>query len=252
MENSNKLGLIIADSVEMQNKQSSALLDPDIQLYTPNTLIIKIDDVLVDTSISTNEAFKQTYKYFTGKHLMDSATTYTRFLGGFDNKFKLVHHLIEEYGFNFAYDDVVRKFQDIYWNDSQGLIDSENLIVSHTFLSELASRYRLIAVSDAPEIEIDFKLHKFNLNKYFSYVLQINQINVKDNLLSYIKDKFILDDFWFIGTSIDDMKMCINEGIIGIAVCMANDIELRTMLTNNGAYSVIESISSIDNIPKNI
>lgn len=245
---SDKLGLEI---LSINNRTES--FDDSQFFYKENipsnikVLAIKLDEIVFDVTTSRYVAIKQTYSYFTGKRISNDEINHVQYLGGYNDTCKLIKYLVEQYGFNFAYIDIANKYNEIYWNDSQGLINTESLLVTNKLLADLASEYQLVAVSERPMNETLFRLQLHSISQYFSEILS-SSVDYSNNFIVDLKAKISDEKILVISDSVDDMKLAVAENVPAIAVCNPNNSQNIDILINNGAYCDIRHLEELGNI----
>lgn len=224
-------------------------------IKSKDTLVFDMDGVLVDVSSSYYEAIKYTYKHFTGKELSTDDIINAKKLGGFNNVWDLTHHLIQQYGFNFSYTDIVDKFQKHYWNDGDGSINDECLLIDISLLEDLAKKYNLAIFTGRPREEANYTLNKFGISKYFQKVITMTDLPSDKQKkgcegLRLIKKDLITDELIYFGDTVDDAKCALSFGAYGVGVLPPNDKspEMIKLLYDAGAKAVINSINDLYDI----
>ena len=217
-----------------------------------DTLVFDMDGVLVDVSSSYYEAIKHTYKHFTGKELSSEDINNAKKLGGLNNDWDLTRHLIQQYGFKFSYDDIVNVFQKHYWDDGEGSINNEDILIDATILEDLSKKYNLAVFTGRPREEAYYTLNKFGISKYFQKIVTMTDLpsdKQKPNCegLRLIKKDLITDEIIYFGDTVDDAKCAVSFGAYGVGVLPPNDKsrELIKLLYDSGAKVVISSINDV-------
>lgn len=220
-----------------------------------DTVVFDMDGVLVDVSSSYMQAIKYTYNYFTGKEIDDDEIYEAKKLGGLNNDWDLTDYLIRQCGFDFSYDDIVEIFQKQYWNDGKGSINNESLLIDTKVLDELSKNYNLAIFTGRPKEEAYYTLNKFEILKYFSKIVTMNDLphdrqKPKTDGLKLIKDSFLTDEIIYLGDTVDDMFCASDFGAYGIGVLKNNsDVKQPAdYLFNAGAKVVINSVNDIINV----
>jgi len=243
MSKSDKLGLqIINLQSETEGCSDSQFFIKEKKFYRPDVIVIRADGIIFDVQNSLIDSIKQTYKYFTGKSLADKILLETLNLDFLCNHYQILHYLIEQYGFNFAMHDVESKFNEIYWNDSCGLINNETLIVNTESLVKINRHCKLILLSDTLDVQLQYRLHKFHLTQYFNFISSTN-LNSNQNAISLLKEKFNTEKIWLVSNSINDMKLSVSENIWCVAINSFDDSS--KMLFNNGADELYSDINEM-------
>lgn len=224
------------------------------------TLIFDMDGVMVDVSKSYFEAIKHTYNHFTGKNLSDEQIHNARKLGGLNNDWDLTSYLIKQSGFEFPYEKVVEVFQNHYWNDGQGSINEENLLIDEKLLYELSKKYNLAVFTGRPKDEALYTLSKFNIKRYFQKIVTMEDLPVNMQKpdtagLLLIKNSLITDYLIYFGDTVDDAKCASNfTGTYGVGVLPPSDKseELKNLLLKTGSREVIENINDLTTVLEKI
>ena len=115
-------------------------------------------------------------------------------------------------------------------------------------LKMLSERYILAVFTGRPRAEAEFTLNKFDIMKYFSKVITMNDLPQKrqkpDTLgLEMIKNSVYAGKMMYAGDTIDDMKCAKDFRITGFGV--AKTKEQAELLLKNGAKYVINSINQL-------
>lgn len=217
-----------------------------------DTLVFDMDGVLVDVSDSYYAAVKYTYQYFTGKELSDEEIKTAKNQGGLNNDWDLTAHLIEKYGFNFAYEDIVTVFQQHYWNDGNGSINNETLLIDPKLLAYLAEKYNIALFTGRPREEALYTLKKFDLDRYFSVMVTMNDLSKSQQKphpqgLNIIKDAFFTSRLIYFGDTVDDAKCAADFGAYGVGVLPPSDKteDYKKLLLENGDNDVIDNINNL-------
>lgn len=234
----------------MSNSDFIAEFDK-IDISQFNTIVIKADGVLFDTQNSRNQAIKDTYRYFTGKLLSDSDYEYAKNLGTKENDWALCRHLISEYGFNFSLYDITNYYQNLYWNDSLGLINNEIPVLNESLLNRLSSQYNVCVLSVYPYNELLYRLKEHNIEKYFAKVLAPISLKLDTSTKSALEmcsDICENTQILYLCNNLHDTKSAYSLGINTLCVLPNNttsetDTE-KQILLNNGALSIVQRIDS--------
>ncbi len=222
------------------------------------TLVFDMDGVLVDVSDSYHEAIKFTYNYFTGKELADEMIREAKKQGGLNNDWDLTDYLIKQSSFKFPYENIVKVFQKQYWNDGDGSINNETLLVDLSMLDELSKKYNMAIFTGRPKDEALYTLDKFNIKHYFTKIVTMNDLPPERQKphttgLYMIKDSFITEQLIYFGDTVDDAKCAKDFGAYGVGVLPPSDKseELRSALLKSGQQKVINGINELKDILEN-
>lgn len=217
-------------------------------IHPKDVIVFDMDGVLVDVGKSYRMAIAETYKYFSKRSISQDDIQNAKNLGGLNNDWDLTYHLLKAAGTWVPYDDIVEKFQELYWNNGKGCINDEILIADPKLLKALSERYILAVFTGRPKIEAEFTLKKFDILKYFSKIVTMNDLPKErqkpDTLgLEMIKNAVYAGKMLYVGDTIDDVKCAKEFRITGFGV--AHTREQADMLLNNGAKYVINNVNQL-------
>lgn len=222
-------------------------------ITTRDVIVFDMDGVLVDVQNSYRLAIAETYKYFTKREISQEDIKAAKNLGGLNNDWDLTYHLLKSAGTWVPYDDIVEKFQQMYWNDGKGCINDESLIIDKTLLETLSQRYILAVFTGRPRVEAEFTLKKFDILKYFSKIVTMNDVPKErqkpDTLgLEKIRTSVFAGKMLYVGDTVDDVKCAKEFRITGFGV--AHTREQADLLLNNGAKFVLNSVNQLGDFIK--
>ena len=83
------------------------------------------------------------------------------------------------------------------------------------------------------------------------HIYSIDDLLKENTFISQIINQVDSDKIWYIGSTLDDMKTCISENILGFAICDTQDADIPKILSNNGAYAVLKSVNLIEQYFRN-
>jgi len=154
----------------------------------------------------------------------------------------------------------------------KGLIDQETLLIDKSTLENLSRRNILAIATGRPRVEADYPLELFNLKKYFTYVLTLDDcINEEEERFKNDKKKvslskpnpFMLDAIagalenrvsghYYVGDMPDDMMAASNARAgyisIGILKSSSDKDRLRRDLECANADYIIEDFDELEKI----
>ena len=151
----------------------------------------------------------------------------------------------------------------------KGFINKETLMIDTSILESLSRNNILAIATGRPQIEADYPLERFNLKKYFSLILTLDDclkeeqkiFEQKQKKVSLSKpDPYMLDaveaahknivsNYYYIGDMPDDMMAASKSkaGFIGIGVLVSSSEKdrLKKDLENAGADYIIENFDEL-------
>lgn len=234
-------------------KKLVALLQPK------DTLVFDMDGVLIDVSRSYFEAIRHTYSHFTGNDLSTEAIHSARKQGGLNNDWDLTSYLIKQSGLDFSYDEIVDVFQKQYWNDGNGSINNEELLIEESLLEDVSRKYNMAIFTGRPKDEAIYTLEKFGIKKYFEKIITMDDVALNEQKphtsgLKQISAYFMSDKFIYFGDTVDDAKCANDFGAYGVGILPPSDKceELKNILLEKGDKAVLNSINDLKSILEKI
>jgi len=234
--------------ISIGTEKENRMIIKKLKLFLkPQAIIFDMDGVLVDVSGSYIETIKRTVKKISGTQTTDREIEELRLKGGFNNDWMLTHELLKRRNISIVYTEVVRIFQEIYLGkDSPGLIEKETLLIKESLLKKLSKKYPLALFTGRPRMETEYVLKRFNIGKYFSSVVTMNDVKKlkpdPQGAMITLKNLGILSAIYF-GDTVDDMLCAKNSGCIGIGISSRKE-----PLINAGAAFVLNNINESEEI----
>jgi len=151
----------------------------------------------------------------------------------------------------------------------KGFINRETLLISKSTLESLSRKNLLAIATGRPQIEADYPLERFDLKKFFSFILTLDDcLKVEQKLFEQNQTKvslgkpnpYMLDaietacknkvsKYYYIGDMPDDMMAASRSraGFIGIGVLFSSSEKdrLKKDLENAGADYIIEDLDEL-------
>lgn len=181
------------------------------QIKPKPVIVFDMDGVLIDVSNSYKTAIKQTYKYFTQLELSDEEIILAKNTGKLNNDWDLSEYLILKAGINIEKAKIIEKFQQIYWDKGNGVINNETLIIDPVILEELSKKYHIALFTGRPKVEAYHSLSHFKIEKYFDYKITMDDLppdKQKPDILGLTKiynSVMFKDKLYYIGDSVADI-----------------------------------------------
>ena len=216
-------------------------------------LIFDMDGVLIDTTNSYRIAIKETYKHFSNKDITPKEIQLAKNQGGLNNDWDLTEFLLKNSGFNVPKQDIVDKFQELYYgNDGNGFILNEDLLTNPEFFRNLAKKYDLAIFTGRPKIEAEFFLKRWNLEDAFSIVITMD--DVPDGFhkpdpygINHILKQITPLNTYYFGDTPDDMISARKAGVNGVGILPPQDKSegLRNKLLSEGAMVILNNVEDL-------
>lgn len=215
-------------------------------------LIFDMDGVLVDVSNSYMLAIKKTVEFF-----LKTTVTFNEIQNykdrGYNNDWDLTYAIIKARGYNIKKSDVINKFQEFYLGKNfDGLIRNERWLLKKNILKDLTN-YKLAIITSRPKKEAVFTIERFKVKEYFKILITMEGVKKKPNpnAIRYVMKKLNVNEAYYFGDNVVDMKMAKEAGIIGVGVLPSgrND-KLKRLLILNGAKFILNDINKIKEVIK--
>jgi HAD superfamily phosphatase len=218
----------------------------------PSVIIFDVDGVLVDTRGSFQLTTLQTVKFFTKKRVTLRELHAWKNRPGFNDDWKLSTAWVKDLGADFTYDEIKKKFQEIYWGrNSQGNVRKERWLLRKSSLSRLAQRAELAIFTGRTWQELNYTLDRNDVRRNFKTIVTVEEVaNPKpapDGLLK-ILDGRAPHNALYVGDNIDDALAAQSAQTPFVAILPKTGEERRqrrTRLLELGALAILNDISEL-------
>lgn len=217
-------------------------------------LAFDMDGVLVEVGESYRETIVRTVEHFTGARVPRETLQELKNQGGWNNDFELSHKLIRDRGVETSHEEVVERFQKIFFgNGSDGLILRERWIAQPGLLERLSERFQLALFTGRSLDEARPTLARFAGGLRFEPaitaetvtrskpapdgLLRIREMAPGQNLLAYV------------GDTVDDARAARAASVPFIGIAAAGSPrreELIALLEAEDAIAILEDINQLE------
>jgi HAD superfamily hydrolase (TIGR01548 family) len=220
-------------------------------------LIFDLDDVLVDTSHSYDEAIARSVAAFTrgNSPVTRAEVEKVRREGGFNDDWELTQELLFRRGYRIDFKTTVATFQSFYLGKNMdGLITNEEWLIETALLDRLSGLYLLAIFTGRPRREAEFVLNQNGVAGRFQKVIareDVSKLKPDPEGLVSLVDKFSPKVAWYVGNSIDDARAAKGAKIPFIGVLPPRCTEMeehKRLLLENGAIRCFEDVNEIGGI----
>jgi len=217
-------------------------------------LVFDMDGVLVDVTESYRETISRTVEHFTGRPIARAEIQDLKNRGGFNDDWKLSHHVIASRGVAVEFDRVVDHFQTIFHgaDGAPGLILRERWLARPGLLERLAARYRLAVFTGRLKWEAEITLRRFASAVPFDPIVGMQEVEQSkphpDGLLR-ISKQAAGQPVWYVGDTVDDARCSRAAGaaFIGIAAPYnPRREELVRLFWSEAAAAVLDDINGLE------
>jgi len=219
----------------------------------PSVIIFDVDGVLVDTRGSFQLTTLQTVKFFTRKRVTLRELHAWKNRPGFNDDWKLSTAWVNDLGANFTYDEIKKKFQEIYWGEnSQGNVRKEKWLLRKSTLARLGERTELALFTGRNWHELNYTLDRNNIRRSFKTIITVEEIaNPKpapDGLIKILNGRRP-GEALYVGDNIDDALAAQSAEVPFLAILPKTGEERRqrsTRLRELGALAILNDISQLE------
>jgi HAD superfamily hydrolase (TIGR01548 family) len=218
----------------------------------PSIIIFDVDGVLVDTRGSFQLTTLQTVKFFTKKRVTLRELHAWKNRPGFNDDWKLSTAWVKDLGANFTYDEIKKKFQQIYWGrNSQGNVRKEKWRLRKSTLSRLSQETELAIFTGRTWQELNYTLDRNDVRRSFKTIITVEDVaNPKpapDGLLKILNGRAPAEAL-YVGDNVDDALAARSAKVPFLAILPKTGEERRqrsTRLLQLGALAILNDISEL-------
>lgn len=219
----------------------------------PEIIIFDMDGVLVDVRGSFHRTVLETVRFFTGKRATHAELHRWKNRGGFNDDWKLSTAWVTEWGGHFEYEEVKRKFVEIYWGaNGKGNVAREKWLLPRAGLRRLAKRSELAIFTGRVRKELDYTLDRCKVREYFSRIVTLEDVAAPkpdpEGLLKILGGRDPLRAL-YVGDNVDDALAARNAGVpfAGLLAPRTEGHQERSALLRKlGAQIVLRQITALE------
>ena len=143
----------------------------------PELIIFDVDGVLVDVRGSFHLTTLQTVSFFTGKRVTFAELQEWKNRSGYNDDWKLSTAWVQSLGGKFEYEEVKRKFVELYWGEKgAGNVAREKWLLPEAMLRRLAKRSQLALFTGRTRRELDYTLDLCRVRKFFGDIVTVEDV----------------------------------------------------------------------------
>jgi HAD superfamily phosphatase len=214
-----------------------------------------MDGVLVDVTESYRESIVRTVEHFAGVPVAREQIQDYKNQGGWNDDWKLSHHIIGQAGVEVEFETVKAYFQKLFLGDgADGMILRERWMARPGVLERLSERFRFAVFTGRPKEDAALTLKRFANGLVFDPVIGMYDVEQQkpapDGLLRVARQSGARE-LWYVGDAVDDARAARAAGVpfVGIAA-PANPRcrELVRLLQAEGARAVVDDINYLEEV----
>ena len=207
----------------------------------------------MDTRGSFQLTTLETVKFFTKKRVTLRELHAWKNRPGFNDDWKLSTAWVNDLGADFAYDEIKKKFQEIYWGEnSRGNVSKEKWLLRKSTIARLAKQSELAIFTGRTWRELNYTLDRNDVRPFFRTIVTIEEVaNPKpapDGLLKILNGR-APSTALYVGDNIDDALAAQSAQVPFLAILPRTGEERRqrsTRLLQLGAPAILNDISELE------
>jgi len=218
-------------------------------------IVFDMDGVLVDVTESYRETIVRTVEHFAGVTLTRAQIQDYKNQGGFNDDWKLSHHIIAQHGVAVEFQAVVDYFQGLFHgNGTDGLILRERWLARDGLFDRLGAQFDFAIFTGRMRWEAEVTLRRFAPSLRFDPIVGMEDVTAHkpspEGLLKIVAadpDRKI----WYIGDTVDDARCARAAAVpfIGIAShASLRRAELASLFQAETAIAVLDDINQLESV----
>jgi len=221
--------------------------------HNPSVIIFDVDGVLVDTRGSFQRTTLETVRLLTSKRVTRSELHRWKNRPGFNDDWKLSHAWVRQIGRDLSYEEVKRRFQEIYWGKkSTGNVRREKWLLPHANLKRLASIAPLGIFTGRIYRELDYTLDRWKVRKFFQRIITVEDVSKPkpdpEGLIKILAGRVPASAI-YVGDNVDDVLAANAARIPFVGVLPRRSPERRhrgTRLRELGALTILGEVKELE------
>jgi HAD superfamily phosphatase len=218
-------------------------------------LVFDMDGVLVDVTESYRETIAQTVEHFTGAKLTNEQIQDYKNQGGWNDDWKLSHHIVAAAGVAAAFEEVKAYFQSIFLgNGSDGLMQRERWVAKPGALERLNHAFRFAVFTGRPKEDARLTLDRFAPELLFDPVIGMYDVERHkpdpEGLLRILQENSGSTVF-YVGDTVDDARAARAACVPFIGIAAPSNplyIDLVFLFQEEGAYAIVDDINYLEEV----
>jgi HAD superfamily phosphatase len=216
-------------------------------------LVFDMDGVLVDVTESYRETIAQTVEHFTGMPVKRERIQEYKNEGGWNDDWKLSHHMVTEAGVDAPFEYVKEHFQKLFLG---GLMEREKWIARPGTLERLAENFQLAVFTGRPREEAHLSLKRFAPTLVFDPLIAMEDVvhhkPDPEGLLRIVgQADGSASQAFYIGDTVDDARAAKAAKVPFIGIAGPSNplyIDLVFLFQEEGAYAVVDDINYLEEV----
>jgi len=219
-------------------------------------IVFDMDGVLVDVTESYRETIVRTVEHFAGVRLTRPQIQDYKNQGGFNDDWKLSHHVIAQHGLAVEFQTVVDYFQGLFHggNGADGLILRERWMARDGLFDRLAARFDFAIFTGRMRWEAEVTLQRCAPSLHFDPIVGMEEVTAHkpapEGLLK-IAAGAAGRELWYIGDTVDDARCARAAGVPFIGIASPDSprrAELVTLFQAEEAVAILDDINQLESV----
>ena len=219
----------------------------------PAIIIFDVDGVLVDVRGSFHTTVLETVRFFTKKRVTRAELHRWKNQSGFNDDWKLSTAWVQSLGGTAEYDEVKRKFVELYWGkNGKGNVTREEWLLPRASLRRLANRAELALFTGRVRAEADYTLDRCRVREFFRHIVTVEDVERAkpdpEGLLK-ILGRRSPGRALYLGDNVDDALAAQGAKVPFVGVLPRNSEERRQRgaeLKRLGALTILGNVNELE------
>lgn len=218
-------------------------------------IVFDMDGVLVDVTESYRETIVRTVRHFTGASVTRAQIQDYKNQGGFNDDWKLSHHIIAQHGVHVEFEDVVDYFQGLFHgNGTDGLILREQWIARDGLFDRLAARFDFALFTGRMKWEAEVTLQRFAPSLRFDPIVGMEEVTEHKPApegLFKIAAAANGRKLWYIGDAVDDARAARAAAVPFVGIASPHSprrAELVAVFEAEKAVAILDDINRLESV----
>lgn len=217
---------------------------------TKKLIVFDMDGVLVDVTESYRETITRTVKHFSGVDLSPQQIQEYKNQGGWNDDWKLSHHICATAGVEVPFETVKDYFQSIFLGTgNDGLILREQWVARPGVLEKLAAQFDFAIFTGRPRADAAISLHRFASGLTFHPIIGMEDVQHHKPHPEGLQN--LPTVAFYVGDTVDDARCARAAKVPFIGIAAPSNplyIDLVFLFQEEGAYAIVDDINYLEEV----
>jgi len=209
----------------------------------------------VDVTESYRETIARTVRHFTGAAITRERIQEYKNEGGWNDDWKLSHHIVTSAGVDVPFEEVKGYFQKLFLGDgSDGLMRRELWVARPGVMERLNQQFQFALFTGRPKSEARMTLDRFAPALEFAPIVGMYEVEnhkpAPDGLLQ-IRAANPDRKLFYVGDSVDDASCAHSAQVPFIGIAAPSNplyLDLVFLFQAAGAYAIVDDINYLEEV----